>query len=105
MPRTKKLNQHSKTMTKKKGINNKVFFEKLGDKSKVIKNMIDDVSEHNFLQYYHSLFLCQHCLSHTLYGLRFVLIFMSGLFNVSSKYFPNNRIKMKMKPKKFLFQM
>ena len=73
--------------------------------SDLVKNMIDDVSEHNFLQYYYSLFLWQHCLSHTLYGLRFVLSFMSGLFNVSSKHFPNDRIKMKMRPKKFLFQM
>lgn len=44
MPRTKKLNQHSKSTTKKKGNNNKVFFEKLAGESKVVKDMINDIN-------------------------------------------------------------
>ena len=46
MPRTKKNSLSKKSLTKKKG-NNKVLFEKLGNKSKVVKNMFEDLNNAN----------------------------------------------------------
>ena len=46
MPRTKKNSLSKKSLTKKKG-NNKILFEKLGNKSKVVKNMFEDLNNTN----------------------------------------------------------
>ena len=52
MPRTKKLNKLSSKITKKKAVNDKVFFEKLAGKSKVMKNMIEDIdNKYDFKQF------------------------------------------------------
>ena len=47
-----KLNKLSNKITKKKAVNDKVFFEKLAGKSKVMKNMIEDMDNtYDFKQF------------------------------------------------------